>query len=127
MSFNYKPIYEDTDIVYFPARAKTHLNACYGKMLCEVQIDKDNDYWNYWYYPQFEIPQFEKENNMRKEFIVLHDDTCDDGSIMIVRKSAIIAVSKEKIVDDIYCFVRTENCKFRVTESYSEVVKRLFE
>ena len=81
----------------------------------------------YPYWDMTKIPRKQKENNMAKDFIVLHDDTCDDGSIMIVRKSAIIAVSKEKIVDDIYCFVRTENCKFRVTETYAEVVKRLFE
>ena len=58
---------------------KLHLNSLYGQM---VYADTDSIYT--------------KENNMRKEFIVLHDDT-SDGSTMIVRKSAIITVSSEKI------------------------------
>ena len=112
MSFNYKPLYEDTDgiKVINPLTdeqkryiAKCFLNAQYGTMIT-----------NY------------KENSMRKEFIVLHEEELE-GSTMIVRKSAIISVSTEKFGADTFCYVRTENCSFRVTESYAEVVKRLFE
>lgn len=88
---------------------KTHLNSLYGQA---IYADTDSIYT--------------KENNMRKEFIVLHDDTAD-GSTMIVRKSAIISVSNETFGANTYCVVRTENCTFRVIESYAEVVKRLFE
>lgn len=67
-----------------------------------------------------------KENNMIKDFIVVHDDS-EDGAVMIIRKSAIVAVTNEHFGDETYCNIRTENTVFRVTEPYAEVVKRLFE
>ena len=88
---------------------KTHWNSLYGQA---IYVDTDSIYT--------------KENSMRKEFIVLHEEELE-GSTMIVRKSAIISVSTEKFGADTFCYVRTENCSFRVTESYAEVVKRLFE
>ena len=88
---------------------KLHLNSLYEQL---VYADTDSIYT--------------KENNMRKEFIVLHDD-CEDGAVFILRKSAIVSVSKEMFGGETFCYVRTENVSFRVTESYAEVVKRLFE
>ena len=80
-------------------------------------------------YPDWEMVKGfykQKENNMRKEFIVVHDDS-EDGAVMIIRKSAIIAVTNEHFGGEKYCNIRTENTLFRVTEPYAEVVKRLFE
>lgn len=68
----------------------------------------------------------QKENNMVKDFIVVHDDS-EDGAVMIIRKSAIVAVTNEKFGGETYCNIRTENTVFRVTETYAEVVKRIFE
>ena len=80
-------------------------------------------------YPKWEavkIDNKQKESNMVKDFIVVHDDS-EDGAVMIIRKSAIVAVTNEHFGGYSYCNIRTENTLFRVTESYAEVVKRLFE
>ena len=80
-------------------------------------------------YPAYEMVKMiskQKENNMNKDFIVVHDDS-EDGDVMIIRKSAIIVVTNEQFGGERYCNIRTENAVFRVEESYAEVVKRLFE
>ncbi len=80
-------------------------------------------------YPNLEWAKthsIQKESSMIKDFIVVHDDS-EDGAVMIIRKSAIVAVTNEHFGNETYCNIRTENTVFRVTESYAEVVKRLFE
>ena len=80
-------------------------------------------------YPDWEmIKGFkkQKENGMIKDFIVVHDDN-EDGSVMIIRKSAIESVYNGYFGEEAYCNISTNGHVFRVRESYAEVVKRLFE
>ena len=127
------------------AWVKTHLNACYGNMVCEEHISKDNDYWNYWNhcYPKFDTLPFEnvvlkycendakiveeiyKENNMRRDYIVVH---ARDNQPCVVRKDAITVVDKIEGRDGEECRIWINSGDvFVVIEAYADIVKRLFE
>lgn len=99
---------DDQLLEVWRAFSKCYLNSFYGTM---VYADTDSIY--------------KKENNMKREFIVVHD-SCNQP--IIIRKDSIVVVDKMKGRDGVECrvWLTTGDC-FMVRETYSEIVKRLFE
>ena len=114
MSFNYTPLYCDTDSIAAQEqnkqRIKSLLNSCYGKQVMK--------YWQ----PTI-IPQENKI--MNREYIVVHTSAGRKASIIF--KDAIDAIIPSNNDNSDYkTEIHTRGSGYLVSDSYESVVKQMF-